>query len=383
MTLSCISYGEKMFTKNDTNKVKGMAIILMLIHHCFMNSGRYKGQQVIFSLLPEWRVNEFALSMKICVAMFVFLSAYGITYSLKRLNEKYEYSRKELEICLIKRWTKMMGGFIFIFLLVQLYSVITGQGWYVKNYGEGAMSLLYFGIDMFGLAQFFHTPTFLATFWYMSLAQIIVFIIPLMIMVYRKFGTVTLLALSIMVSMLFPVDTPSNKTYAYLPVYIVCIAVGILASDKNLLVKMKEFSLTNNKFVGKIIKFLVYIILLVAIWYYRKEMLGTTILSVFEGLMTITLIGFMFEFINPIPVVGRVLKFLGVYSMNIFLIHNFIRVCWYYDFTYSFKYPVLIVGVLLVVSLVVAIVIDLIKKLVRWDKLISVLQKKLIGMVSE
>ena len=69
--------------------------------------------------------------------------------------------------------------------------------------------------------------------------------------------------------------------------------------------------------------------------------------------------------------------------MNIFLIHNFIRVCWYYDFTYSFKYPVLIVGVLLVVSLVVAIVIDLIKKLVRWDKLISVLQKKLIGMVSE
>lgn len=112
-------------------------------------------------------------------------------------------------------------------------------------------------------------------------------------------------------------------------------------------------------------------------------MLGTTILSVFEGLMTITLIGFMFEFINPIPVVGRVLKFLGVYSMNIFLIHNFIRVCWYYDFTYSFKYPVLIVGVLLVVSLVVAIVIDLIKKLVRWDKLISVLQKKLIGMVSE
>ena len=142
---------------------------------------------------------------------------------------------------------------------------------------------------------------------------------------------------------------------------------------------MKEFSLTNNKFVGKIIKFLVYIILLVAIWYYRKEMLGTTILSVFEGLMTITLIGFMFEFINPIPVVGRALKFLGVYSMNIFLIHNFIRVCWYYDFTYSFKYPVLIV----VVSLVVAIVIDLIKKLVRWDKLISVLQKKLIGMVSE
>ena len=49
-------------------------------------------------------------------------------------------------------------------------------------------------------------------------------------------------------------------------------------------------------------------------------MLGTTILSVFEGLMTITLIGFMFEFINPIPVVGRVLKFLGVYSMNIFLL---------------------------------------------------------------
>ena len=86
-----------MFTKNDTNKVKGMAIILMLIHHCFMNSGRYKGQQVIFRLLPEWRVNEFALSMKICVAMFVFLSAYGITYSLKRFIVKIVYVSGEAE----------------------------------------------------------------------------------------------------------------------------------------------------------------------------------------------------------------------------------------------------------------------------------------------
>lgn len=79
--------GEKMdnflFSKTDTSKVKGIAIIMMIFHHCFLSAARYKGQIVLFMPFSEEFINDFALSMKICVAIFTFLSAYDMTLSYK------------------------------------------------------------------------------------------------------------------------------------------------------------------------------------------------------------------------------------------------------------------------------------------------------------
>lgn len=79
--------GEKMdnflFSKTDTSKVKGIAIIMMIFHHCFLSAARYKGQIVLFMPFSEEFINDFALSMKICVAIFTFLSACGMTLSYK------------------------------------------------------------------------------------------------------------------------------------------------------------------------------------------------------------------------------------------------------------------------------------------------------------
>ncbi len=78
-----------MFTKDDTLKVKGVAIILMLFHHCFLNAARYEGQIVSFSPFNEADVNYWCLFFKICVPIFVFLSAYGITISYKKVDAGY------------------------------------------------------------------------------------------------------------------------------------------------------------------------------------------------------------------------------------------------------------------------------------------------------
>ena len=67
--------------------------------------------------------------------------------------------------------------------------------------------------------------------------------------------------------------------------------------------------------------------------------------------------------------------------MNIFLIHNFIRVVWYYEFTYSFKYAGVIVLVLLGISLVVSVCLERIKKLVHFNQAVDWIIKSIVKII--
>ena len=83
---------------------------------------------------------------------------------------------------------------------------------------------------------------------------------------------------------------------------------------------------------------------------------------------------FHLEYLNRIPVLSKILEILGIYSMDIFLIHNLIRARWFYDFTYSFGHWALIALVLLCDSLGVSFLLEKIKKLVRYNHLIGILE---------
>ena len=78
------------FSKKDTNIIKGIAILFLMFHHCFLSGDRYRNLQVVFSPFSESIVNYIAAFLKICVPIFVFLTAYGITISLKK---QYQLSK--------------------------------------------------------------------------------------------------------------------------------------------------------------------------------------------------------------------------------------------------------------------------------------------------
>ena len=67
------------FSKQDTALVKGVAILMMLAHHCFESPYRYAGYELNFFPFTESQTVEIASFFKICVALFAFLSGYGIT----------------------------------------------------------------------------------------------------------------------------------------------------------------------------------------------------------------------------------------------------------------------------------------------------------------
>ena len=110
--------------------------------------------------------------------------------------------------------------------------------------------------------------------------------------------------------------------------------------------------------------------------HFFREKLNYTFLEIRDGLIPMIFIGYCYEFILPIKYVTNILQFLGKHSMNIFLTHTFIRYYYFKDFTYSFKYSILIVLVLLGISIIVSMVIELLKKAIKYNEFIEFLKQK-------
>lgn len=366
---------DQTFSKTDTSKVKGLAIIIMIIHHCFLAPERYKGQIVSFAPLTEDVVNKFALAMKICVAIFTFISAYGITLSYKNSFEKYRFSGQDAERKIKKRLAALLSGFVFIFILVNIYDVLfVHDGRYFKVYGHGWRSVLYFLVDGAGLAELFSTPTYLATFWYMSLAILLILLMPVLIRLYSKVGGITVLGLAVLFRVLFPVT--SEQHFAYLPNYLFCMVCGMIAADRDLIISISNKQIVKNDKLNYVLKFLAGVLAVTVLVFIRQKTRSTPLLPIWDGIIPLLICWFMHDYVNRIPVLGKGLEVLGIYSMNMFLLHNFVRIVWYYDFTYRFRNWLVIILVLLVISLGLAMVVEGLKKAIRYERLIDRLTGK-------
>lgn len=71
------------FDKRVTNICKGIAVILMLIHHIFPGMTGYG-----LKLANTWVLPQVAILGKVCVSIFLVLSGYGLYESYK--TKKFE-----------------------------------------------------------------------------------------------------------------------------------------------------------------------------------------------------------------------------------------------------------------------------------------------------
>lgn len=157
------------FTKNDTNAIKGIAIIMMMFHHCFLSADRYAGYDIDFSFLGEYYTVMLSSFCKICVSIFVFISGYGISLSLKRLETK------DYPLQVKKRYISLMSGFWFIYILSFVAALIFDRSILSVYKGNNFIDGIFFAFcDFMGLAELFGTPMMIGTWWYMSLALVII-----------------------------------------------------------------------------------------------------------------------------------------------------------------------------------------------------------------
>ena len=360
------------FTKEHTMQMKGIAIIILLFHHCFLNAQRWatvpyeklattKGwgyYPISFAPFSSHTIQYLASFSKICVAMFVFMTGYGMWVSYESQKKKTTMSNY-----IQKRMVTLMTGFLIIFVVTEILAIPTGR--FIEVYGHDFRSVVYMIIDALGLAKLLGTPLFCLTWWYMSLAIVLIMIFPFVHSIMEKYQWVVVVA-SIIVPRACGFGQ-STDLFRYLLAY----TLGMYFAQHDLLARIKEKFMEQNV-AGKLLSLIVSLIGLAVIIKCRQNAwIGWKYLDFWDGFAAMYVIVISYIYILNGKWIVKGLGFLGKHSMNIFLIHSFYRDVFFHEFTYSFYYAWLDYIVLMAISLVTSIVLEWFKKLIRYEKFID------------
>lgn len=342
------------FSKKDTGMIKGIAILLLLFYHLFAQSFVYEGFQVRF-LMEQSRVVWLAEFGNICVAIFLFLSAYGITKSFDNI----QIEKQSMNHIVKKTFSRMVVLIIhFLMMYVSVWLIWFSKFEYELVYGDGKQSFLFAITDALGLAEIFDTPTLCMTWWYMEIAILCIAIVPLFQNIYQKIGDLILLVLILLPSVL-NVDLD-----VYM--YVIVIAMGLCAANGDWINKLKHW---NTPYAMKILLALVTMIL--SFLLRSNAIVKDYYEYVTESIVAFVWIVGLYILFEKIPLVTRILQFIGKHSMNIFFFHTFIYLILYRDYIYGLEYSGLIFSVLLGISLLYSIVIEFIKVRFGFYKLVD------------
>lgn len=358
------------FTKENTLALKGIAIIFLLCYHSFSQKFRFEGYEVDFWPLPMEKAMFISKSMQVCVGIFLFLSVYGLTLSMKKQYKDYEIDRHESIIYIIRRYLKLLSLFFIPFLTCEIVTKLMG----LSRYGKGLVEQVgNFVMDMLGVGDIFGTKLLVETWWYMSLAVAVVIFMPFCIRMYKRYGWTLVPMVLVLGSMLV-------KEFEHMTSWLLIVPIAICFADRNVLERIKGFHIIRNPFGNKLLKFVIMTAVMWVMIQLRMSDWGYGNLRfAMNGFVSVAIICWSYEFIIELPVVKQVLQLLGRHSADIFYTHSFIRGIWFQDFTYSFKYAILIFLVLAAVSLGISFIYDGIRKLTHYREITDKMTDKVVA----
>jgi peptidoglycan/LPS O-acetylase OafA/YrhL len=366
---------ETTFSKQDTLVVKGVAICCMLLHHCFMKAERFEGFEVAFSPFSQESVIAVAQLGKSCVGLFVFLSAYGMACSLLKQENISAASATHF---VLRRLINLLSGF-FAAYVVSVAGCALFSPERLLNYSSDSIgsSIFYVLCDGLGLSALFDTPTLIHTWWYMGFAIVLILVFPLLIKLYRKIG-ILLMPLGVLLPCVLGMSiTQMNRWMMLLP------ALGIVCADCHVLERCKNWCIVKNTLINGFIRFVflsggiaVYLYWLIhsGLWGYDNL---TYVNIVLDAGAAFLIALWSYLFLADCPVIREIFQFLGKHSMNIYLIHSFIRGVWFYNQLYSMGHFMIIFLTLLGSSLVISVLLELLKKYSGYTTLVQKLQRQL------
>lgn len=359
------------FTKKDTAVLKGIAICIMIFHHCYCSRDRFEGFDMDFAPLSQDTVVNIALTMKICVCFFAFISGYGLWLSYAKNREKYEQTKESSGRWVWKRYLKSFSGYWFVFLISAIVIQCLDQRVYTtffkgQTVGEGIFGFL---LNALGLQALFDSPTLCVSWWYMGLAACIIILCPLLYAVAEKVGIGTMFCLVAALPLMLQLKC-SDSVH---PLQFLLIAVfGMTMAELSLRKKADFLKLGAERM--RMVRIGIFLLCLLCLYLFYKEYYvldAEKYWLVKWGILPIIPIYFSLRYLVRIPGLRTLMGFLGKHSMNIYFVHTFLRGYYLKDFLYSLHIAWLVPVVLLLLSLVISVVIEKIKKWIHYDRLID------------
>ncbi len=319
------------FTKKDTSIIKGIAIILMFMHHLFAYPDRIKGGSSYIALFPMYGTSLeviVALFGKLCVAMFLFLSGFG-------MYKKVAKSEKDTISIVFKKLKELYVNYWIIFLIFIPIS-------------------FFIGMRIFKFNEFFdnligYQSTYDGEWWFFELYVLTMITFPVTIKVIRKnyiTSIVSIILMSVGTRTILPTlmnnDIFKNFTQtffyneiSFLLGWLPCFLMGCAFAKFNLFSKIKKLLRENN-----LDNIIVYTIIFLGVMYLRHRLDDPLDFDYLFAPMYIIASVHVFRFLK----LDKLFAILGKHSTNMWLIHSFFCYQYFQALVYYPKISILVVA---------------------------------------
>lgn len=350
------------FTKDDTSIAKGIAIILMLIHHLFAFPDRIQGGAMYISLFPigEESLEEIVASFgNICVAIFLFLSGFGMYKKIANSNEN------KISI-IIKKLKELYINYWIIFVIFIPISFLIGIRHF--DFEELLNNLIGF------------RSTYNGEWWFFEVYVFMMIIYPLTIKIIKENSVISILCLILLNEVIrtflpaianfetFLIITQSSmyNEILYLLGFLPCFLMGCIFGKFDLFSRMKKLFIET-----KLDNIIFYLLISIGIIYLRK-VLGHPVC--YDYLFVPVYIIATIHCIRFLRL-DKLFNILGKHSCNMWLIHSFFCYQYFQGLIYFPKLTVLIVSWLAIICITCSwIIMNLINK---YNKLSGKLKYKI------
>lgn len=300
-----------MFNKTETLQLKGIAVLIMVYYHSVALNP---------SVLALPTLHAFASRTgNVCVAIFAFITIYGLTKKL--LSTSDPITIKGYPLFVIKRTAALYRSFWPAYLLAFAVSAVSQLLYYIvripdfallsNNYGAMPEALLHGIINFFGLSHAFYGNnlyTLNQTWWYMSLALVLVLLVPLYALFCQQHAAAAL-AGSFLLAVMVP--TSAWRYVQYLPLL-------AIASAKAAQPYRHPGKFQYLLFGGAVL-----------LWAAVRLISPTNHNDLADSLVAWPMIELLLLVLRHAkPWLQRGLSFIGLHSANIFYLHSFIYHYW-------------------------------------------------------
>ena len=333
-------------TITDTNVLKGIALILLLCHHCFYPGEPYD-DILIFGHPLFQNIGEFS---KLCVAIFVFLSGYGLTIQTMNKggigNVLHFYRR---------RYVKLMINYWLIWLIFVPIGICFFHRTFPLVYGEHYISGVFW--DFLGLyLVVFGQYGYNATWWFYSCIIVLYLFYPLIWKLCDFWFVLIPFAFVFpMITQFVPI-LDHSLCQEYLLSFVCGMSLAYIRPE-----------IRGVRFWGAILLMLIFLLVCIYRFHAKQPYMWDAAIVILGITLYCTIL------IPTRLLYG--LSFLGKHSFNIYLFHTFILGYYLHDYIYWSRNPFMIIVTLLFVCLLVSVALESLKEIL----FIGRLQKNLMG----
>ncbi|PJG61906.1 acyltransferase [Yersinia kristensenii] len=308
-------------TKNESNYIKGIAIILMLTHHLFAFPERIPTNVNVINSLPfiGWDIDNFIASFgKVCVAMFLFISGYGYSFKNK-INFKYSLTKLK----------KLYFSYWLVFIIfIPIGFLFVNNNWNDSSPIKLAKNIMGISSDYNG------------EWWFIQLYVVYVLALPII----SRLNSITLILIAL-------ISLPLGYLSQRMGYYGISMCLIWLYPFISGYVFGKE-----NKLITEIMKhinklfFYTFSVLCIMFFFVTFKMYGLIVTSPLFVMLII--------YIYNKTMHHHIINNLGKHSMYMWLTHSFF--CYYYtpEIIYSVRYAPLILSLLILVSYITSVILD-------------------------